>query len=1343
MFTKRLLFLATLLTTLPLILQGGMNQEVFLLQRSRKFHTSPDISFLDVNAFVQDSLGYMWIATLGGLNRYNGYEFQHFLHDASDSLSLQNDFVFSLFIDSSQNFWVGTANGVCRFDFATNQFERYQGQITPIYSFFEDHNGRIWGASPMGPGLIDASEHTVSFPFKEQFVNIFWEDDAHRLWMGLSEQQGLAVQNNEGAWEYYTLPGKRGVVSVYSDPQGLWWLGTNAGIIFFDPHTRTFKNPLNTLSENQKLSNTQINFIKEVEPLKLLIGTTTEGLFYFDIVTQTLLHNEPARFNPFHSAQLHACYIDRQDNVWIGSYDKGFVIGNKKSDIFNADHNLGNKFKDKFVTRIIEDKEQNIWIGTRYDGLYRYTPSGDFSFWGNLLLHPNKNEFLETLFIDSHEQIWVAFETQLIRLNISKGGDIQVGKRFNIDNVRVLKEDHEGNIWVGTWSGLYQINPAHSEMKIDTVFTSGITDIYPLESGDLLFSVYGVGIYQIKKGSTTPQLIHFPAHTNNITGTCITLFQDTRQRLWVGSYGNGLLCWQGDQCEILSQKDGLPSNNVLCFQEDLEGNIWLSTSHGISRLNLSKNEPIITSYFKSDGIGGDQYHEKAGCRTSDGRIFFGGNHGLTFFIPSAIMPNNTPPLINIEDLKVFNQSVQPAPSGSILNKDIAHTGHITLNHKQTTISLDYAGIDFFTSNKLRYKYILEGFDKQWNYVGDFRQATYTNLPPGKYTFYVSAINGDGMESIRPAALQITVKSAPWLTWQAWLIYAAILGVLVIFSLRMFLHSRMKRQLIEIEQKEREREREISKMKITFFTNISHELRTPLTLIAAPLEKLFSGKEWGQKETKSLNIVHRNVQRMLQLTNQLMDFIKMEHGVLKLKLRYVDIIRHLHHIYESFSYFAEKKEIKLIFDPHTPSLSLWADTNKIEKILYNLLSNAIKYTPEKGTVEIISRLLSREACNAKYDGSTCLEGDSFIEIAVSDTGPGIPSDKLDELFVRYRQIDGSSGLMPDYSGSGIGLHYTKSLVEIHKGKIRAEIKPEGGMEFSFILPFDDRYSDDEKRDEDPIPCTHEEPGEWHSKAMCQSEETSRKQEPVYSILIAEDHIELMDFLTDLFADTYRVFQARDGNRAWELIQSESPDLLLSDIVMPGMSGYELCAMIKNDREYCHIPVVLLTAKRSMPDQIEGLASGADSYICKPFNVEFLQLTIKNLLQNKEVLRRYFSTPKAETGSLMPVTLNLHDKEFMDDLIQLLEKELSNPDLNIDYIAQEMGFSRSAFYRKIKGIANVAPNDFLRDYRLKRAAEMIATGLSSLTEVADQTGFRSYSYFSKAFKEHFKVSPKEYM
>jgi len=1302
---------------------------------------SSQVSYLNIQSFCQDSLGYMWIATLHGLNRYNGYEFFQYFHDANDSTSLDNDLVFSLYLDSSHRLWVGTLTGTNRYDFKSNKFIRYSNipkYGVTAYSFFEDHSGNVWAATHIGPGLIDTLHQEVVFPSSDRcVVRSFWEDDSQRLWMGTN--LGLAEFKSNSSWDYYPIPGNRQVTSsAYIDPNGIWWLGTNAGLVCFDPASRTYKNLPAPCLEHPGLSKSKINFIKEISRLKLLIGTESQGLFQYDILSQTLQKNEPWRLNYFDSKAILACYIDKQNNVWIGSYDKGFTVWNKSLEYFNAEQQLSDMVKGKFVTRIAEDKYGNLWVATRYNGLYHYTHSGKITNYNaqNSELLSGEDGPIESLFIDSKNRIWIGMAEQLIVGSVSADGNIGILARKEIEQVRMMKEDRHGNIWISSWNGLFKLengNPLSN--KIQTIYLSNVPDMWICDSGDLLFSSYGEGIFRLAEGDTIPHKVEMPKKEMTAAQGCVTLFEDSQHRIWIGSYGYGMLCWSGNEYRIFTKNEGLPNNNVLCFQEDRQGNIWMSTSNGISKLNMA--DTTFTNYSGSDGTLGNQYHEKGGLKHSDGRIFFTGNHGLTFFNPMTVFPDKSQPIVHLEDLKILNQSVQPEADDLVLPMSIAYVSNITLNHKQSNFSLDYTGIDFIAPDKMIYAYKLEGFDEDWNYMGNFRRATYSNLPAGKYTFFVKAINNSGGESPSPAKIQINIKPAPWFSWQAWTFYILAFLSGSYFLFRLIIKVKMNKRLLEVEHSEREREHEISEMKMNFFTNISHELRTPLTLISAPLEQLSVHGDLNDTSKQLLNTISRNVQSMLRLINQLLDFRKMENGMMAMQVQKENIIQYMRNILDIFEYPAEKKQIQLTFSPHQPELVIWFDSDKLEKILHNLLSNALKHTPEKGYVNLITQELKGIDINKKYAGYAGPPDQLYLEIIVSDSGTGVPEDKLGELFVRYRRINGPSGIRPDYGGSGIGLHYTKRLVETHSGHICARNNPDGGMSFSFILPIEDIYTESEKMTIQDIVPTENTPSYASSIKIM-------KAEKPYTILIAEDNAELMDFIRGLLSGQYELLEAPDGDKAWELAQNSLPDLILSDVLMPGISGYQLCAQVKNHPGLCHIPVILLTAKSTIFDQVEGLEQGADAYICKPFHVDYLLLTIKNLFLSRDRLRQYYSTPQnpAIQKPQIPVTLNHYDQKMMDKLTLMLEKELSNPELNVDYIGRDLGFSRTGFYRKIKGLTDMAPIEFLRSYRLRRAAEMLQEGSLSLAEIADTTGFSSYSYFSKSFKKHFGLTPKEY-
>lgn len=1339
-----LLLLITLAALLPAYLFSANRPNAHITEVTDNVVTSQRLSHYNVRAFCQDSLGYMWIATARGLDRYNGYDYKQFFHNRHDSTTIDNDLVHSLYLDSRHRLWVGTSQGVNRYDFTNGQFIHYKTPHKYVEVFFEDRQGRLWVGTHSGIGIINEPEKKVELPDDIPFirgVTTILEDKRGKLWAGTDG--GLVCCNQDAEWEFIPFPGRGQINSISLTPQGIFMVATNSGIVFFDPVTTRFLNVPETLSSQSFLRTGNIHFIQEIAPLKYLIGTAANGLCIYDALLQTLEHNPFEYTKPLDSKQPLRCMVDNQGNIWIGSFDKGIAVFNIQHSFFNRDFYLNNTFRNVFTTRITEDKYRNLWVGTRYQGLYFYGKDGTVKVYDstNSPIFNGNSNLVEELFIDSNERLWVICSDRIFCCKFDKSGNITVLRMIQPDGpagASSITEDKRKNIWFGLCHALYVIREGDISNDFEKMYSGNISKVYCRADGSVLFSFFESGIYQINEDfKVTP--IEIPAEeAKPIAGHCVDIFEDRQNRLWLGTYSHGVMYLKDNEYRIFEVSDGLPCNDITCIKSDREGNIWMSTAYGLSRLNP---DYTFTNYFEYDGTQGDQYHEKATLLRSDGMMFFTGNHGLTFFDPRQITHNSHPAPIVIEDLKIHNKSVRPGKKGSVLSCDISLTKKVVLDHKQSVISMDYAGMDFLAPQRLTYAYILKGFDQQWNYVGNHRRATYSNLNPGKYTFIVKAINIDGLESTYPATLEILIKPAPWATWWAYMLYILIIGAMLYGFMHLWTKIKMQKHRLELESYERQREREVMEMKMTFFTNISHELRTPLTLISAPVQQLLGSIIPNSKEEKLIQTISRNRDRLHRLIDQLLDFRKMEAGMLALQVQQADIMEDITSILDFYVSTAAEKKITIQFNSHQSPLVIWYDTDKLEKIMHNLLSNSMKHIPNGGEITIETREISYSALTSSYKGITEPE-DRYLEISVSDTGSGVPPDKLDELFVRYRQIESPLGLKPDYAGTGIGLHYTKRLTEVHHGAIKAEIRKEGGMRFSFILPLGDVYAEIEKEIPQEVQEYSNEP-DYMTGAIPEDGTNNSSNPHEYTILIAEDNIELMIYFRQMLGEKYNVLQASDGIQAWEIMEKQTPDLVLSDVMMPGMSGYELCARIKENPALSHIPVILLTAKTSLPDQIEGLSHGADAYICKPFNLDYLQLTIENRLNNREKLRIYYSTPQPQSSvEDIPVKLNSLDRSFMDKLMELLERELSTPEMNIDNIAREMAFSRSSFYRKIKGLTNMAPADFIRNYRLKRAAEMIQEGSLSLNEVAYETGFGNYTHFSVLFKKHFGKSPRSY-
>lgn len=1295
----------------------------------KETHFSNFISLQDVTDITQDRNGNIWIATLAGLNRYNGYEYEHFPSSEADSTGLPNNFVFSVLNDNENDcLWVGTMVGLSQLDYSSGKFRRLGGPA--VYSIFKDSHGRIWTSTPYGPWCLETpNSEQVECKGMEHNVNILWEDESGRLWAG--SDMGLEVFREGNRWDVIPAPGNRSITSIYIAPDKNWWLGTDQGILFFDPALQRFMTNNGSNMLENAVRNDRISFIKETDNYRILAGTAANGIFYYDLIQNTVSHDTPERFNPSGSRQMNCCFIDNRNTVWIGTYDKGFTVANTQSDAFCQNDLLNKAIRGKFVTRITCGKDGSTWISARYGGIFRYEADGKLTSFDTVDLVGNNKDFLEVIYMDSKGRLWIAFESCLI-LTEPHNGKLVVKEKYDLCNVRVIKENPMGGILAGTWRGLYKIDG--NGPSLIGFENMNIADILFTSRDEAYVSVFKVGVFKSDSSNIKWEAVNVEGY-EYILWNCITMAEDDNENLWFGSYGNGMLCIEPDgNASSLSTDDGLLSNNVICILNDRGGNIWVSTSVGIAKISRSGSKPSVSTFDIRERFPEEQYHEKSGCMAPDGRVFFGGNHGLTYFNPSDLMPNTEPPMINLEGLRVFNENIYPGDDSGILGKTLSHTKKITLSHNQRTISIEYSGIDFLTSNNLTYQYILEGFDKRRNIVGTHRMASYSNLPPGNYTFKVWAVNESSVESKAPATLDIVVKPAIWMSWQAYLLYILLIGGITTVVMTAWIRSRRNEKRVEMERKEKEREQEISKMKTTFYSNISHELRTPLSLIVAPSEQLLEDKGMTIENRHLVEVINRNANYMIRLTSQLMDYAKIENGVLKLFLKKDDIVKILKEEIDSFFFLYSKKAVRLSFQPHSDELPMMTDKDKVEKIVSNLLSNALKHTPKGGRVDIFTRLVDSEDAARIYSAP---EGE-YLEVSVKDSGTGIDKENLDQLFVRYPRMKGTS---LDYSGNGIGLHYTKNLVEKMNGRIIGKLNPEGGMLFSFILPLE-TGTETEERTADNIQdtgCAAVADRITESGMVLEHQPTAT--ECAATVMIVEDNPELREYLGWLIGTDYKTVMAENGKEAWELLVSTSPDIVISDVIMPNMSGTELCRRIKNERELSHIPVILLTAKATMSERIEGLETGADAYIPKPFSIEEVKLTIQNMLRRRDALKEYFLSPKAERAKT-DISINQNDRKFIEQLSELVEKEISNPDLSVDTLTTSLGFSRTALYKKIKGLTGLAPNDFIRSYRFKLAAGMLVKTSTPLAEISDMTGFSSYSYFSRAFKLYFGVSPKEY-
>ena len=743
---------------------------------------------------------------------------------------------------------------------------------------------------------------------------------------------------------------------------------------------------------------------------------------------------------------------------------------------------------------------------------------------------------------------------------------------------------------------------------------------------------------------------------------------------------------------------------------------------GLNRLDTKTGR--ITSLYKADGLAGDEFTDRASCQLPNGSLVFGGTDGITMFNPADIDTLRDMPL-KFSDLKIHNQLVRPAEGGPI-EAMLDSCQEIRLRHDQNSFSISFTALDFGEYERVHYYYKLDGFDSEWIDAGNSHTASYANLPSGHYTFRVRTTDSASDEAgSDERTVKVVVAPAPAFSWWAWLIYLVLGGLLATYLYHNARRLVRARRAARQAQMEKEQEKRVNAMNMSFFANIAHEFRTPLTMIAGPVGQLAkSGSLYGE-ERSLLSIAQRSIQRMFKLVNQLMDFNKLENDTLRLSVEQLDVVKAMNDILDTFEFNAKEKGITIHRYGMEDKLQVWTDGDKLEKIVSNLLSNALKFTPRDGHIDV-----------------SLDTADDTVKVTVADTGKGIPEEQQENIFKRYYQLDNQTKAIVNW-GTGIGLYYSRRLAELHHGSLTAGNRKEGtGAVFTLIYPMTEQaYTAEERR-----PLEGDGVADYRIIDMPVSPQTNRQpqqsEDDRPTILVVDDDTEIINYMRLLFSQDYRLITCLDADTALEEMRAEEPNIVLSDVMMPGKDGYELCQEIKQDIQLSHIPVILVTAKITAENQVEGLNVGADAYVTKPFEPAVLSALIQSQLKNRERVRKLLTNATTTEEEGVENALSEQDKHFMEELYKLMEEELSNSELDVTRITKMLYISRTKLYYKIKGLTGETPSNFFRTYKLNRAAELLKSGRYTIAEIADKTGFSTQSHFSVVFKKQFGVTPSDY-
>ena len=1298
-----------------------------------------ELSNSRVQAIEEDATGQLWIATFRGLNRYDGHEYHQYFC-TEDSLGLPDNNVQGLLCDRQGRLWVATVNGVCRY---TNMdcFERIPMQTSNrnARKLLMDSKGRIfvYNGTEM---LIYDELHNIFLPrINRTMVGQSWGDffiDAADdiliagpenllIYSGDNFKLRMEVNHSERAGYYYFDMLKNGLLLSSG----------NGTLMVFDTKARQVI-PLGEAIEGRLLAQgSVVQAACLLENNTILLSTSKNGLFELNLLTHSLRGQGDAGFTvPVPDAYVTQIFQDSRKNIWLGTYDKGlFADYYYKEKFGGSDSYLNRVIENSSVMAVAIDKQENLWISTMSKGMFVYhcnSQKAEPVVIEGLPAGETKNA-VNHIFCDRDGLLWLSTANIVMKCRYD-GQRLSILGQWPVPMAMDFEQTDDGTVWVASSTTyIFGFRPDSGEPIAKQAFNVDYTfipSLLKLSDGQMLISAFYQNITRMDSPSGKLTQLEIPDMQKCIRRSVFIptdMHQDKQGNVWIGTVSNGLLRYNL-QTNEMTRIAGLSCSDVASIEEGHQGNLWISTMKGLNRLDVKTGR--ITSLYKADGLAGDEFMDRASCQLPNGSLVFGGTDGITMFDPADIDTLLQLPLI-FSDLKVHNQLIRPSAEGPI-EVMLDSCKEIRLKHSENSISISFTALDFGEYERVHYYYKLDGFDSEWIDAGSSHSASYANLPSGHYTFRVRTTDSASDEAVSDErTVKVVVEPAPAYSWWAWLIYLVLGGLLASYVYQNGRRLMKARRAARQAQMEKEQEKRVNAMNMSFFANIAHEFRTPLTMIAGPVGQLAKSASLDTEERNLLSVAQRSIQRMFKLVNQLMDFNKLENDTLRLSVEQIDVVEAMNNICDTFEFNIKEKGLTLNRFGMEDELMAWTDGDKLEKIVSNLLSNALKFTPQGGHIDVSLDV-----------------ADEMVKVTIADTGKGIPEEQKENIFKRYYQLDNQTKAIVNW-GTGIGLYYSRRLAELHHGSLTAGNREEGtGAVFTFIYPMTEQsYTEQERR-----PLYEEtgigKEGEKESSALVlntlPSADVRDDEDNRPTILVVDDDTEIINYMRILFSQDYRLITCLDADTALEEMRAEEPNLVLSDVAMPGKDGYELCHEIKQDIQLSHIPVILVTAKITAENQVEGLSVGADAYVTKPFEPAVLSALIQSQLKNRERVRKLLSKATTTEDESVEEALSEQDKHFMEELYKLMEEELSNSELDVTRITKMLYISRTKLYYKIKGLTGETPSSFFRTYKLNRAAELLKSGKYTVSEIADKTGFSTQSHFSVVFKKQFGVTPSEF-
>lgn len=1315
----------------------------------KKLQSRDGLSYNTVLDIQQESSGIIWFATKQGLNKYDSYRIKKYY--VEDACGLPSNIIQCMLVTHDDQLYAGTEMGLCVYDRKNDVFTQLacEGEMIPnTISLFETSTGTIYVGTHAGIYAIYPKEEKIIklISVQQESVYSISEIDG-KIFAGTFS--GIYVLNYDGVLlEYFnsqntsSLPTNK-VSCVYKDRNNKIWVGTdNAGLFAFSRETRSFENI--KLIDKDLPEGKVIRDITEDKNGKIWIAGEF-GIFIYDAVSEKAINIQHSLEKSDYHLNDNATYclfLSAENIMWIGTYFGGVnytILDNQKSFYNIYPGNEENELRGKAVSRIYKSSDKLIWIATEDGGVCSF--DRDSKKIVSYLQHKPgaglSSNNIHSICEDKYGRMWFGHFMTGIDIYDRKSGTIRnislkPNEKYSItgNSVYSIYRDSKQNLWIGSREGVYRYNYDTDKLepfRANSMQNIFIYNIQEGRNGTIWFCRRHGGVASYNPESD--ELRFYEQKDGLSTLQVIASAEDSKGRMWFGTIDGGINIYHpdSDRFEVMNIKDGLPNNTIYGILEADDGIMWVSSNRGLSQINYDTRE--IKNYNENDGLPQMQFNFSSYFKDSDNTMYFGSISGITYFNANEITSYEFKPAIMFTDFKISNESIKVGKN-ELLKEEINSVDQITLNYFQKAFTIDFVAVNHLSAGNNRFFCYMEGFEDNWNDIGNTTSATYTNLSPGKYTFWLKAENNDGVESMNVKKLEITIRPPFYLSRLAFVFYFIMIAGIFIFYRNLTIEREKEKAALNYEKMEKQKIAELSQQRMNFYTYISHEFKTPLSIIISSIDQLFEDHDISDSLKVKFQRLKRSSKRLVFLFNQLMDFRKIETKHAKLVLQKGDIVGFIRDTCLVFSPLYEQQRVNFEFTSNMDYYEYWFDPDKIEKIIVNLISNALKNTPLHGKIICEANILKNDAqANEK----------SKLEIQISDTGIGISPGEIEKLFTPfYMRYENHN----EKRGSGIGLTLVKSLVEYLHGTIDVRSEVNQGTTFTIKLPLDYQGISNVKleNNEDVLNRTIEIESivEYTPSPVNTAQIPENVNE--FKLLIVEDTIDLSEILTEHYRRNFRVSHAKNGLEALQIVKEEEPDIIISDIMMPEMNGIDFCRIIKQDETTSHIAVILLTAKTLHEDRIEGLKAGAEAYITKPFDLAELDLHVRNFLEIRKKLKD--KVISGENIDLEKLNFQEKDKEFIGKVSEVIHQNIENESFNTELLAQQLGMSKTLVYLKLKKLLNMSGTDYIQLLRLKKSIELMADQNVNISEIAYEVGFSDPNYFSKVFKKAYKLTPTEY-